>query len=119
MGFDDPNARVRSTVTPEGRIVFRHWTSGKQAGVLVHLHGIESHSGWFSETAAELCGQGYEIYAADRVGSGLSEGRRGDVTSWRVWLRHVQAILEIAQDENPDLPLYLAASCWGARLALT
>src|SRR6476620_3695912 len=99
-------------------MAFRHWSAENAMGVLIHVHGIESHSGWFSETASTLSEQGYEIYTPDRLGSGLSDGNRGDVKSWRVWLRHVREIIEIARSENPGVPLFLAGSCWGAKVCL-
>jgi alpha-beta hydrolase superfamily lysophospholipase len=116
--FDNANARVRSLSTPEGHIAYRDWSSDKVVGVVIHLHGIESHSGWVSETAQTLSEQGYRVYAPDRLGSGLSEGLRGDAPSWRVWSSHARSLVEIAQTENPGVPLFLSASCWGAKVAL-
>jgi len=118
MVFGNNNGHIKAMPTPEGRAVYRYWHSDRRAGILVCLHGIESHSGWFPETAAALSEHGYQVYAPDRIGSGLSDGTRGDVSSWRVWLGHVRALIEVAQSENPGAPLFVAASCWGAKVGL-
>jgi alpha-beta hydrolase superfamily lysophospholipase len=118
MVFGNTKGQIKAMSTPEGRVFCRYWNSDRKAGVLIHLHGLESHSGWFSETAEALSEHGYQVYAPDRIGSGLSEGIRGNVSSWRVWLRHVRALIEVAKNENPGAPLFVAASCWAAKVGL-
>ncbi|HYN17981.1 MAG TPA: alpha/beta fold hydrolase, partial [Actinomycetes bacterium] len=58
---------------------YQRWSSERSPpwAVVVFLHGIASHGGWFAETAADLSEQGVAVYAPDRRGSGRSGGPRG------------------------------------------
>ena len=82
--------------------------TGAHRGNVVHLHGIQSHSGWYVETAAELARRGYAVYLADRRGSGLSMGTRGlcerRAAPWMTWA----AIVDVA---NGDRPTVLVGGC--------
>ena len=87
-------------------------------GTIVHLHGIQSHSGWYVETAAELARRGYAVYLADRRGSGLSGGRRGDFASPAQLVDDVGRVVAEAKRGDGDLPTVLVGGCWGARPAV-
>ena len=89
--------------------------AGAHRGNVVHLHGIQSHSGWYVETAAELARRGYAVYLADRRGSGLSTGTRGDFASPDQLVDDVGRIVDAA---NGDRPTVLVGGCWGARPAV-
>ena len=70
------NAESRFLTASDGvRLHYLHWPSGRwpPRAVVVFLHGIASHAGWFEETAADLGGQGMAVYGLDRRGSGRSE----------------------------------------------
>jgi alpha-beta hydrolase superfamily lysophospholipase len=96
-----------------------HYPAGDDArAVLVYLHGIASHSGWFGETAAELAARGVSVYAPDRRGSGRSEGPRGHLTRYERALADVDEILDVVWSENEGQPLFLAGSSWAAKLAV-
>jgi alpha-beta hydrolase superfamily lysophospholipase len=86
--------------------------------VLVFLHGIASHAGWFAETAADLEALGVAVYAPDRRGSGHSGGRRGDLARYERAIEDVDELLRLVAAEHPGTPLFLAASSWAAKLAV-
>src|SRR4051812_4215658 len=69
---------------------------GAHRGNVVHLHGIQSHSGWYVETAAELARRGYAVYLTDRRGSGLSAAPRGDFAGSQQLVDDVGAIVDEA-----------------------
>ena len=48
---------------------------------LVCLHGIQSHGGWYVETAEALAARGYTVFLTDRRGSGASDEPRGHFES--------------------------------------
>jgi alpha-beta hydrolase superfamily lysophospholipase len=58
---------------------YLHWRSGSSPpwAVLIFLHGMASHAGWFGETATHLNQHGVAVYGPDRRGSGRSGGPRG------------------------------------------
>lgn len=84
----------------------------------MHLHGIQSHSGWYVETAAELTRRGYAVYLADRRGSGLSTGPRGDFESPEQLVDDVARVVDEAKRGDGDRPTVLVGGCWGARPAI-
>lgn len=98
----------------------RSWLPDGQpaSGVLVFVHGIASHSGWFSQTAGHLASRGIAVYAPDRRGSGLSGGTRGHADSVGQLLDDLDQIVCLAEAAHSEAPLFLLGSSWAAKLAL-
>jgi acylglycerol lipase len=99
---------------------YLRWSSGRSPpwGVVVFIHGIASHGGWFAETAAELDKQGVAVYAPDRRGSGRSGGPRGHLDRYERALDDLEVVVRLVAAEHPGTPLFLAASSWAAKLAV-
>jgi acylglycerol lipase len=97
-----------------------HWRSRQSppSAVVVFLHGIASHAGWFAETAADLNRHGVEVYGLDRRGSGRSGGPRGHLDRYERALDDVEQLVLLAAAEHPRVPLFLAASSWAAKLGV-
>lgn len=85
-------------------------------GSIVHLHGIQSHGGWYVETAAELARRGYSVLLADRRGSGRSTQPRGDFASADQLVDDVGTLVAEAGSDGTTTVLF--GSCWGARPAV-
>jgi alpha-beta hydrolase superfamily lysophospholipase len=99
---------------------YLRWRSERSppAAVVLFLHGIASHAGWFAETAADLNRQGVEVYGLDRRGSGRSGGPRGHLDRYERALDDVEQLVRLIAAEHPDTPVFLAASSWAAKLAV-
>jgi acylglycerol lipase len=99
---------------------YLRWSSGRSPAwaVVVFLHGIASHAGWFAETATDLDEQGVTVYAPDRRGSGRSGGPRGHLDRYERALDDVDEVVRLVGSEHPRTPLFLAASSWAAKLAV-
>jgi alpha-beta hydrolase superfamily lysophospholipase len=99
---------------------YLRWSSGRSPplAVVVFLHGIASHAGWFAETATDLDEQGVEVFAPDRRGSGRSGGPRGHLARYQRALDDVDEVVRLVGSEHPGTPLFLAASSWAAKLAV-
>lgn len=96
----------------------REWRSKvDQKAVLIYLHGIEGHAAWFSETASYLAGVGVTTRAVDRRGSGLSREPRGDAANFRRLVVDVEEVIADTVKKQEDVPIFLMANCWGAKLA--
>jgi acylglycerol lipase len=96
------------------------WCSGRSPpwAVVVFLHGIASHGGWFAETAVDLDTQGVAVYAPDRRGSGRSGGPRGHLNRYERALDDVDEVVRLVTAEHPGTPVFLAASSWAAKLGV-
>lgn len=71
--------QIREVTTGDGYpLKYRSWQSGESDTLVVTLHGILTHSGWFAEMADELLAQGVHTIGHDRRGCGLNETNRGD-----------------------------------------
>ena len=100
------------------QLAYRRWSS-KQSdpwAVVVFLHGIASHGGWFGETATDLQTNGVAVYAPR--GSGLSGGRRGHLATYLRGLDDIEQVIHMVAGEHPGSPLFLAASSWAAKLGV-
>src|SRR5215218_10733379 len=97
-----------------------HWRSRQSppSAVLVFLHGIASHAGWFGETAADLSQHGVEVYGPDRRGSGCSGGPRGHLDRYERALDDVEQLVRLVAADHPGAPVFLAASSWAAKLGV-
>jgi len=102
------------------RLHVLHWRSQQSppSAVVIFLHGIASHAGWFAETAADLNRQGVEVYGPDRRGSGRSGGPRGHLDRYEQALDDVEQLIRLVAAEHPGTPVFLAASSWAAKLAV-
>jgi acylglycerol lipase len=112
-----PADGVKVLVAGDGvGLAYRHFPSRAPSprGSVVYLHGIQSHGGWYVETAKELARRGYSVYLPDRRGSGLSAGVRGFFPSWDRLVDDVGLFVERSRRESPG-PTFLVAGCWGAR----
>lgn len=84
-------------------------------GIIVALHGIQSHSGWYTWSSEKLAAAGYDVYFADRRGSGLNGLQRGHADHGQRLLSDVRQLIQLAQHEHTDtsLPLTLMSVSWG------
>jgi acylglycerol lipase len=99
---------------------YLRWSSGRSPprAVVIFLHGIASHAGWFGETAADLNRQGVAVYGPDRRGSGRSGGPRGHLERFERALDDVEETMRLISSEHETAPVFLAASSWAAKLAV-
>lgn len=115
---------VRQFLASDGYpLRYRHWQSADRPvrGRIVALHGIQSHSGWYTWSSRRLCQAGYEVFFFDRRGSGLNREGRGDVRHHDRWINDVSQFLAEVRFQTrrdiPRLPLMLLGLSWGGKLA--
>lgn len=96
----------------------RCWAArGAARGVLVYLHGIQSHGGWYEWSGSLLADCGWAVAMPDRRGSGRNERSRGDVDRWRTWVGDVQTVAAHAQRHFAVERVGLVGVSWGGKLA--
>ena len=81
---------------------------------LVMLHGIQSHSGWFLESARFIASLGHPVYSFDRRGSGMSKERHGHVARFETLVDEAYAVVETAMKRHHGQRVHLLGHCFGA-----
>src|SRR5215208_6782150 len=76
-------------------------------GVVVIVHGFNSHSGEYEWVGRELAARGLSVYAPDLRGRGKSDGERFFVSSFAEWVRDVAAIVALARAREAGLPVFM------------
>lgn len=89
-------------------IFFRSWRpDGKARGVVMIVHGFNSHSGHYLWVADQLVAAGLAVYALDLRGRGRSDGERFYVEKFADYLSDVSGLLAIIQKREPGLPVFI------------
>lgn len=85
------------------------------------LHGIQSHSGWYTFSSGRLCAAGFEVYFLDRRGSGMNQSARGHVVHCERLINDVTQLLGDIRagysQPDPPRPIILLGISWGGKLA--
>lgn len=93
---------------------------GEARGILVFVHGIQSHGGWYQFSCMTFAQAGYDVYFLDRRGSGMNREARGDAPSFRRLLDDIAEFLAALPRNvgRAKLPVFLAGISWGGKLAV-
>ena len=118
---------IREVTASDGyRLHFRLWnpeTIGIACrGIVIALHGIQSHSGWYEYSSRRMAEAGFAVYFADRRGSGLNGIQRGHASHAMRLVNDVRtlrqlAIAETSSSSANSLPVTLQGISWGGKIA--
>jgi acylglycerol lipase len=90
------------------QIFTRSWRpDGKARGVVVIVHGFNSHSGQYLWVADQLVANGLAVYALDLRGRGKSDGERFWVEKFSDYLSDVDTLVDMAKSREPGLPVFV------------
>src|SRR4051794_21782947 len=92
--------------------------TGAPRGIVVLVHGLQSHAGWFLDAGVALAARGLAVYAPDRRGSGRSLSARGDIGDYRAWFEDLEEVVRAARADHSEAEVHLVGHCFGANLAL-
>ncbi|HEY0549769.1 MAG TPA: alpha/beta fold hydrolase [Verrucomicrobiae bacterium] len=96
------------------RIPIRAFGTNGTLRPVIMTHGLESHSGWFVQSAAFMAGLGHPVYLVDRRGSGLSQERRGHNGNFHQWSRDLENVARWALNRHHTNQLHVIGHCFGA-----
>lgn len=118
----------RVSGTREGRfdgvdglnIFYRSWRPDTVArGVVVIVHGFNSHSGYYTWVASQLTDAGLAVYALDHRGRGRSDGERFFVEKVADYVSDLATFVQLAKSENPGLPVFMLGHSAGGVISCT
>jgi len=112
--------KLESLLLPDGyRNSLYCWPAREHpADCLLYLHGIESHAGWFIDSAQAVNNLGWPVVFAERRGSGRNSRDRGHAAGYKQLLADVFSEAQYCQDRWPNCRIHLAGVSWGGKLAL-
>jgi len=94
------------------------WTVDAPVGVVAIVHGLHEHGGRYAAVAARLARAGHASYAVDHPGHGRSPGTRGNIGSMAGTVDGVAALVRLAAQRHPGLPLFVYGHSLGGLIAL-
>jgi alpha-beta hydrolase superfamily lysophospholipase len=105
----------------DGVRIFFRWQrpDGPTRGVVVVCHGVNSHSGQYLWTGAQLAARGFAVYIVDLRGRGRSEGRRFYIDDIREYTNDIGDLITLAKAREPGLPLFLLGHSAGGVVSCT
>ena len=100
------------------KIASRTWLpEGAVRGIMILIHGFNSHSGYMAWPAEQFASNGFAAYALDHRGRGKSEGERFYVEKFSDWVEDVDRLVEIARSENSGVPVFVLGHSVGGVIA--
>lgn len=94
------------------RLFYRFWRTGS-ADVLVILHGLGGHGGWYIELANRLSEQGLNVYVMDHRGFGRSEGHPGHIERHQTYIEDIYTIIKEIKQHHPGARLHVLGHSMG------
>lgn len=98
--------------------VWREKAKGTPRARVLHIHGINEHSGRHHRTFDALTAVGVEVVRFDLRGSGQSGGRRQYIERFDEYVDDVAAVYGWICRELDDLPLYVMGHSMGGAIAI-
>ncbi|OMO96207.1 hypothetical protein CCACVL1_05037 [Corchorus capsularis] len=98
----------------------RSWfpATGELKGILIIIHGLNEHSGRYTQFAKQLTSCDFGVYAMDWIGHGGSDGLHGYVPSLDHVVADTGAFLEKIKSEHPGVPCFLFGHSTGGAVVL-
>lgn len=100
------------------RLQIRHWPVAPPRAVVLLAHGLFEHAARYDHVAARLNAAGLSVVALDHWGHGRSDGVRGFVPAFTVFLDGMDALLDQVRAHYPHSPLLLLGHSMGGLIAV-
>ena len=99
------------------------WISAVPRGLIVIVHGLAEHSGRYHDTAEFFCANNWSVYACDLRAHGHSpnppKAGRVHVRRFSDYFLDVDAVVQLAREQHPDLPLFILGHSMGGLISIS
>ena len=103
--------------TPDGCTIFlRSWVTDSP-DVLLILHGLGAHSGWFIDMGNKLAARGMTVYAMDHRGFGRSGGLSGHIDNYHIYVEDINFIVTTIRKRHPEAAIHILGHSMGGIFA--
>ena len=90
------------------QVFYQNWINGhKPKGIVIIVHGLNSHSEYYHDFAEQLNENKYEVYALDLRGRGRSEGERFYISDYHDVIADIDQLVDIARCEHVSQHIFL------------
>ncbi|MFG6206118.1 alpha/beta hydrolase [Pseudomonas retamae] len=103
----------------DGSFYYRHWGCETPRAAVLLLHGFGEHSGHYHRFAASLVHSGFDVWALDHVGHGLTGGISGRFDSIDELSANAKNLAALIQNLYPRLPIVICGHSLGGITAAT
>lgn len=86
---------------------------GDAKALIVLIHGIGEHSSRYLHWAENFVSKNFALLTYDQRGHGLSEGKRGVISSYEDFMNDIDMVLEKAEEKYPNVPVILYGHSMG------
>ncbi len=94
------------------KLFLRSWVTDS-SDVLLILHGLGGHSGWYVNMADTLAARGLTVYADDHRGFGHSEGLSAHIDNYATFVEDCHALVSEIHRRHPDRKIYVLGHSMG------
>src|ERR1700686_1177230 len=92
-GTDTIKVATETLAMSDGcKLFMRSWVTGG-SDILLILHGLGAHSGWFIDMGNVQAASGLSVYAVDHRGFGHSEGLPGHIERYSTFVEDCYAVV--------------------------
>ena len=117
QGTDSITVATEHLAMTDGcKIFLRSWKT-HSSEVLLILHGLGAHSGWFIDMGNQLAARGLNVYAMDHRGFGHSEGFRGHIEHYQTYVEDIAMVIDYVRGRHPQARLYILGHSLGGVFA--
>ena len=103
--------------TSDGCNIFlRSWVTNSP-GILLILHGLGAHSGWFIDMGNKLAARGMTVYAMDHRGFGRSGGLPGHIDNYHTYVEDINFIVTTIRKRHPEAAIHILGHSMGGIFA--
>lgn len=101
------------------RLQYRSWEVSRARATLIFIHGLSDHGGRYEGFGERMAEFGCSTFILDLRGHGHSEGRRGHVQRFDVYLQDIERFRrEVQGSTPPGKPTFLIGHSMGALIVL-
>ena len=95
-------------------VIYKKWECPSPKAVFLLVHGLGAFSGRWDLTAGFFLKNNISSYAIELKGFGETEGLKGHVDSFRIYLNDILSLHAIIKKENPKEKIFLVGESMGA-----
>ena len=106
------------------RLFYQEWKTnnptgvGSEKAVLIFVHGLNEHSGRYSNPVHYFVKRGYTLYLFDQRGHGKSDGLRSYVDNFDSYLKDLDEFTRFVAAKEDDKKIFMVGHSMGGQVVL-